>query len=124
MTALFLGTTIATSVTGFFLPADRFMPSHAVAILSLVALAVAVLALYRFHLAGNWRWLYVVSAVIAQYFDVLVLVLQSFQKAPALKGLSPSTAQPLLVVTQLVVLAVFLTIGILGVKQFQTPAAA
>ena len=54
-----------------------------VGILSLVVLAAAILALYVFHLAGPWRWLYVVGAVVALYFNSFVGVVQSFQKLPA-----------------------------------------
>jgi hypothetical protein len=117
-TALFLATTIATSVTGFFLPAQGFMPSHALGILSLVALSLAVAARYRFHLAGSWRWLYVVGALVSQYFNVLVLVIQSFQKVPALQNLASMQ-----VVAQLVVLAGFIAIGILAVKRFHVAPA-
>ena len=40
-TNFFLGTTILTSVTGFFLPAHKLLPSHILGILSLIALAIA-----------------------------------------------------------------------------------
>src|ERR1700693_6494520 len=61
-TALFLATTVLTSVTGFFFPRDHILPSHIVGILSLVALAIAIFALYSRHLAGSWRWIYIVGA--------------------------------------------------------------
>ena len=93
-TALFLATTVATSVTGFFLPADHFLPSHAVGILSLLALAAAILGRYFYHLAGAWRWVYVVGAVIAQYFDVFVLIVQSFRKVPVLEALARRNRSP------------------------------
>src|SRR6266550_3121487 len=62
-TAIFLSTTVLTSVTGFFFPVEHFMPSHAVGIVSLLVLAVAIVAPYRFHLAGHWRVTYVISSV-------------------------------------------------------------
>ena len=40
-TAIFLGTTILTSVTGFFFPVDKVLPSHVVGVISLVVLAAA-----------------------------------------------------------------------------------
>src|SRR5882672_10643677 len=64
-TALFLATTVLTSVTGFFFPLDQLLPSHFVGIISLVILAVAILALYGYRLAGSWRWIYVTAAVAA-----------------------------------------------------------
>src|SRR3989442_13753602 len=64
-TAVFLATTVATSVTGFFFPVHRFMPSHAVGILSLLVLPGAIVARYRRPLAGARRWVFVVTAMIA-----------------------------------------------------------
>src|SRR4051794_16829165 len=75
-TGLFLTTTIATSVTGFGFPVEHFLPSHAVGIISLVALAIAILALYAKHLAAGWRRMYVISAVVALYLNCFVAVVQ------------------------------------------------
>ena len=79
-TALFLVTTVLTSVTGFFFPFEGFKPSYVVGAISLVVLALAILARYRRHLAGGWRRTYVISAVIALYLNVFVLVVQLFEK--------------------------------------------
>jgi len=117
-TALFLVTTVATSVTGFFFPFEHLLPSHKVGIVSLVVLAVAILARYVFHLAGAWRRTYVVSAVIALYFNVFVAVVQAFLKVPALNALAPRQKEPPFLVAQLVVLALFIVLGILTVKRF------
>src|SRR5712691_7810656 len=76
-TALFLATTVATSVTGFGFPFDHLLPSHKVGIISLVVLAVAILARYAFHLTGAWRRIYVISAVVALYLNVFVAVVQA-----------------------------------------------
>jgi hypothetical protein len=65
-------------VTGFGFPFDRLLPSHKVGILSLLVLAVAIVARYIFHLAGAWRGMYVVSAAVALYLNVFVLVVQLF----------------------------------------------
>src|SRR5437016_8169827 len=86
-TALFLVTTIATSVTGFFFPVHHFMPSHGVGIVSLLVLPVAIYARYGQRLSGAWRWVYVVSAMVALYLNVFVLIVQAFLKAPALHAL-------------------------------------
>ena len=99
-TAVFLASTVATSVTGFLFPVEHFMPSHGVGILSLVVLAVAILARYAFHLAGAWRWIYVVSAAVALYLNVFVLIVQLFQKVPALKALAPTQSEPPFLLTQ------------------------
>src|SRR5215213_2544652 len=77
-TAAFLWLTVLTSVTGYGFPFDRVLPSHIVGALSLVFLAVALFAVYVRHLTGAWRWIYVVSAIIALWFNVFVLIVQSF----------------------------------------------
>src|SRR5882757_6727173 len=112
-TAIFLVSTVATSVTGFLFPFHRFLPSHGVGIVSLLVLAVAVLARYAFRLAGAWRRTYVVTAMIALYLNVFVLIAQAFQKVPALKAMAPTQSEPPFLVSQVVCMAVFiaLTIG-------------
>src|SRR5215207_4585675 len=89
-TALFLATTVATSVTGFGFPAERLLPAHKVGVVSLAVLALAILARYAFRMAGAWRWIYVVGAVVSLYLNVFVGVVQAFQKVPALKALAPT----------------------------------
>ncbi len=114
----FLITTVATSVTGFFLPADKFMPSHAVGILSLVALALAYFALYGGKLNGGWRRTFVIAATLSQYFNVFVLVAQLFAKVPALKALAPTQSEPPFAVAQGIVLIAFLGLGFLAARRF------
>ncbi len=121
-TAIFLAATILTSVTGFFFPIERFTPGHAVGILSLIALGVAVAARYPMQMAGRWRITLVVSAMISQYFNFAVLIIQSFQKVPALAALT-LTLTPTEPVTQLVVLALFIVLTIAAAIRFR-PASA
>jgi hypothetical protein len=118
LTAVFLATTALTSVTGFFLPAEHLLPSHVVGIISLVMLAIALVALYLRRLAGAWRWIYVVAAVIALYFNCFVGVAQAFQKIAALHALAPTQSEPPFMIAQLVLLAVFIVLGFLAVKRF------
>jgi hypothetical protein len=117
--ALFLATTVATSVTGFGFPVAHFLPSHGVGILSLIALALAIAALYVFQLAGGWRRTYVISSVVALYFNCFVLVVQSFEKMPALKALAPTQTEPPFAIAQLVVLALFVYAGIRAARRFR-----
>ena len=92
-TALFLATTVLTSVTGFALPPFGFDPARAVGVISLVLLTIAVAALYAFRLAGAWRWMYIGSAVAALYLNVFVGVTQAFQKLSFLSaGANPIRA--------------------------------
>ena len=118
LTALFLLTTVLTSVTGFGFPFTHLLPSHKIAIISLVVLAIAILARYSFHLVGKWRWIYVVTAMIALYLNLFVLVFQSFEKVPALKAMAPTQSEPPFLVAQLAVMAIFIVLTIFAVKKF------
>ena len=117
-TVFFLTTTVATSVTGFFFPVKRLMPSHIVGIISLVVLAVVIYARYPAQLAGNWRWTYVVGAVLAQYLNFFVLIVQCFQKIPALKAIAPTQKEPPFAITQLLFLILFVVLGVVAVMKF------
>jgi hypothetical protein len=117
-TALFLASTVATSMTGFFFPFDHLLPSHKVGILLLVVLALAILARYVFHLVGAWCRIYVISAVVALYFNVFVLIVQLFQKVPALRALAPKGSEPPFLFTQLVVLMLFAVLGTVTTIRF------
>lgn len=117
-TGLFLLTTVLTSVSGFGFPFDHLLPSHEVGIISLVVLAVAIAARYPLHLAGGWRWIYLVGAVMALYLNVFVLVVQAFEKVPALKAMAPTQSEPPFLVAQLVVLGLFIVLGFFAVKKF------
>jgi len=118
-TLLFLATTVATSVTGFGFPFDHLLPSHKVGFISLAVLAVAIVARYALHLAGPWRPVYVVCAAVALYLNVFVGVVQAFQKVPALSKLAPKQTEPPFVVTQLVVLVLFIVLTIAAAKRFR-----
>jgi hypothetical protein len=122
-TALFLATTILTSITGFPLPPFGFDPPRAVGVLSLILLAIAVGAHYLFHLAGAWRWVYVVTAMAALYLNCFVLVIQGFLKVPALHELAPTQSEPPFLVAQGAVLILFIVLGFLAARKFHPRAA-
>jgi hypothetical protein len=117
-TAWFLATTILTSATGFILPAEKFMPSHAVGILSLIILAVCCYARYSKRMAGAWRTGYLLTAVAALYFNVFVLVAQLFLKVPALHELAPQGNEPPFAIAQAVVLVAFIAAGVVASRRF------
>lgn len=123
-TAAFLSTTIATSVTGFLFPVDRFLPSHAFGVILLFLLALAVAGRYRYELAGRWRLTYVASSVAALYLNFFVLIVQSFLKVPALKVLAPTQTEVPFAVAQLLALALFVGLGIAGIENFRPQQAA
>jgi hypothetical protein len=117
-TKLFLVTTALTSITGFLFPVHKFLPSHGVGIVSLLVLTFAILARYRFDLAGGWRRTYVITTVIALYLNVFVLIVQLFMKVPALKAIAPTQSEPPFQFAQLGALLVFALIGIRAAMKF------
>jgi hypothetical protein len=118
-TALFLTSTVLTSLTGFLFPFHGFLPSHGVGIISLLLMVVAIFARYGRHLTGAWRRAYVVTAMIAFYLNVFVLIVQSFLKVPALKAMAPTQSEPPFKITQLVVLALFIVLTIITAIRFR-----
>ena len=122
-TALFLTTTALTSISGFGFPFEHLLPSHIVGIISLLVLAAAIPARYLFHMQGAWRTVYVIGSAMALYFNVFVLVVQSFMKVPALKALAPTQKEPPFAVAQLVVLAAFIWLTTLATRRFRIDTA-
>jgi hypothetical protein len=122
-TLLFLSTTVLTSGSGFGFPYKGITPALITGVLSLIVLTVAVLARYPFRLHGAWRSTYVISAVVALYLNCFALIVQLFLHVPALHALAPNGSEPPFVITQGLLLALFLVGGILGVRRFR-PALA
>src|SRR6202165_5418595 len=114
--AIFFASTGGAGRTGFGFPFDHLLPSHNVGILSLLVLAVAIIARYVFHLAAAWRGIYVVCAAIALYLNVFVLMVQLFEKVPALRAMAPTQKEPPFLVAQLVVLGLFVALTIIAAK--------
>jgi hypothetical protein len=126
LTALFLATTILTSVTGFLFPIHGFTPALGVGIVSMILLALSVVALYGKHLAGAWRWIYVVTAVTALWFNVFVLIVQSFEKLSILNAKAPQFGPPFsepantnFAIAQGIALVIFLVLGLVAVFKFR-----
>ena len=118
-TAFFLLTTLATSVTGFLFPFHGVTPAIIVGLISVVLLAVSFFARYARRLAGAWRWIYVVTAMAALYLNVFVLVVQLFQKVPTLKALAPTQTEAPFLITQLLVLVIFVVLTIFATIRFK-----
>jgi hypothetical protein len=123
-TALFLVMTILTSVTGFFFPFSALTPALVVGAISLTILGITLLALYAFRLMRAWRWIYIVTAISALYFNCFVLVVQSFQKISFLHALAPTQSETPFLVAQTVVLVLFLVFGFIAVRRFHPEAMA
>jgi uncharacterized membrane protein len=123
LTAIFLLLTILTSATGFLIPPllfEKLLPSHMIGVLSLILLAIACYALYGQKLSGSWRWIYVLTALLAQYFNVFVLVIQSFLKVGPLHALAPSVppSEPPFAIAQGIVLVFFIIVIIGAIRRF------
>jgi hypothetical protein len=118
LTALFLITTALTSITGFFFPFEHITPGIILGILSLIVLAICIPARYTFHLAGTWRATYVITAVIALYFNCFVLIAQSFLKIPSLHALAPTGKEPPFAIAQGILLVLFIVLGVMATKKF------
>jgi hypothetical protein len=125
MTAIFLLFTILTNATGFLFPFTQLLPSHIIAIIGLVLLAIACLALYGMKLAVAWRWIYVVTAMLSLYLNIFVLVIQSFLKIPVLHALAPSVppSEPPFAAVQGLVLLFFVVVIIGSIRRFRPPAS-
>jgi hypothetical protein len=119
MTGIFLLTTILTSITGFFFPLKTIGPPHIFGVISLVALAVSLVALYGRKLAGIWRPAYVVTAVLSLYLNCVVLVVQSFQKIPALNAFAPTGSEPPFMAAQGVTLLLIGYLGFLAIRRYR-----
>lgn len=118
-TLLFLLSALITTASGFLLPLNGFTPAVGTGVVSFLALAVAFWGLYRARLRGGWRGAYVVSAVIACWLNVFVLVAQLFLKVPALNVLAPNGSEPPFLISQLATLAVFVIVGFMAWKRFR-----
>lgn len=118
-TATFLWTTLATSVTGFMFPFKGFTPAFATGIVALIILVPTFVAIYGKKLAGFWRPLYVVGAVVSLYLNCFVLVVQAFLKIPALHVLAPTQKEPPFAIAQALTFVLFVGLGILAVNKFK-----
>jgi hypothetical protein len=123
ITHVFLATTALTTITGFLFPISVFTPALGTGIVSTALLIPAFAGLYAFHLAGAWRWIYATTAIAALWLNCFVLVVQSFQKIPALAELAPTQSEPPFLIAQGLVLVAFIVAGYLAVKRFHPPVA-
>ena len=118
-TKWFLISAVATTVTGFFFPFHGITPAIKLGIISSVVLVITIYARYVKHLAGAWRWIYVVGASVTLYFNVFVAIVQSFEKIPALKAMAPTQSESPFKLTQLVALALFVVLTFVAAIRFR-----
>jgi hypothetical protein len=121
---VFLVTTILTSLTGFCFPNDKVTPGIVLGILSMIVLAIALVALYVFHLKGGWRRTYAITAMIALYFNVFVLIAQTFEHVPVFHALAPTGTETPFKIAQTLLLILFIVLITKAAKTFRNPLAA
>ena len=120
---VFLVTTILTSVTGFFFHSP-FDPARVIGIISLVILAIALVALFGRRLVGAWRVIYVITALLALYLNVFVCIAQAFQKVSFPQALAPTQSEPPFLVVQGAIVLAFLIFGFLALRRFPSLSRA
>jgi hypothetical protein len=118
-TALFLLTTVLTSLTGFLFPFGGITPGLIVGALSSALLVCALIALYIRHLTHAWRWIYAITAIAALYLNVFVSIVQAFQKIPFIRALAPTQSEPPFLIVQGLALGIVTVLGILAVMRFR-----
>ncbi len=118
-TGIFFIATALTILSGFLFPYKGFTPAIGVGVLSLLVLLLAIIARYVRHLAGAWRSTYVITAILALYFNFFVLIVQSFEKIPALKALAPTQSEPPFKLAQLAALVLFVVLTTVAYRRFR-----
>lgn len=121
-TATFIALTLAICVTGFMFPFHQILPSHIFGVMTVLAMAGAIYALYSKRLSGFWRGVYVACAVFAFYLNAFVAIVQAFLKIPALQPLAPTQSEPPFLVAQVVLLILAVVAGIIGTRRFRAAA--
>ena len=115
-TPVFFVTNILTDVTGFLFPFKGITPGIILGVLSLVALLVAGVAVANRKLRG----LYVSAIATALFFNVFVLIVQSFEKIGFLKSIAPTQASPVFGITQLVALVLIILLAVTAWRRLRT----
>jgi hypothetical protein len=123
-TAVFLGTTLATSLTGFMFPFNGFTPAIGTGIVATLVMAPTLYALYGAKMAGFWRPVYVIGAVTSLYLNVFVLIVQGFLKIPALNALAPTQKEPPFAIAQGLTLLCFVGFGIIATRKYRPAVPA
>jgi hypothetical protein len=117
-TLVYMVTTILTSLTGFLFPFHTVTPAIIVGSLCVLIFIPTALARYSFHLAGIWRSVFIVGAMVLLFFNCLVLIVQSFQKIPVLNALAPNGNEPPILAAQAALLVACVLVGYFSIRRF------
>jgi hypothetical protein len=122
LTAVFLSMTALTSLTGFLFPFKGVTPAIVLGVLSLIVVALAIVAQRRSATSGAWRGTYVIASATALYFNFFVLIVQSFQKIPSLHALAPTQSETPFKMAQLATLLIFISLATFAFRRFRLAA--
>ena len=117
-TAVFLSSTLLTSVTGFLFPFHGITPGLVIGVVSLILLALAILGRYSRNLEGGWRRTYAITSMIALHLNFFILIVQLFEKVPALKAIAPTQSEAPFKIAQLTALVLFIVLTVLSAIRF------
>ena len=118
-TAVFLATTVLTSLTGFLFPFGGITPGIVVGIVFVGAAGLRAVRALHPDLTQAWRWVYAVTAIAALYLNIFVGIVQTFQKVEFFRAMAPTQSEPPFLIFQGVALGVVLVLGVFAVMRFR-----
>ncbi len=111
---LFLRCSLGSNIAALLFALHSQLPSQKVAMVAVYGAGVAILAWRKFHLQGLWRSAFAFSLVVVLYLNMVALSIQMFGQ----DGLLFSMESTLFRNSQLVLLAVFLTLSAVAAVRF------
>lgn len=117
----FLWMTLLTSVTGFLFPFERFTPAIGVGIFSLLPLIHAFLWRYRGKASDSAAARFAISAAVALWLNLFVLVVQAFLMISALNALAPTGTEAPFLITQGLALMTAAALGVAAWRKAKHP---
>ncbi|MBB3610933.1 hypothetical protein [Rhizobium sp. BK602] len=118
-TLVYMVTILLTSLTGFLFPFNGVTPGIVFGIVTVLVFIPTAIARYGLRMAGVWRLVFIAGSLFMLYLNCVVLVVQSFQKIPALNAIAPLGNEPSLLAVQVVLLVAFLIVGLLSLRRFR-----
>jgi hypothetical protein len=115
---LFLKCSLVASVTALLVPFQHFTLTQEAAMISVYGTGAAVLAWRKFHFMGVWKSIFAWCITLVLYLNIAVALTQAFRRISQFKPLNPTQFDMPFLVTQSVVLAIFVVLGIVTVKRF------
>jgi len=114
---VFLLCALVASATGLLFPFQHLVLVHWVSMLAVYVSGVSVLAWRKFSLNGIWALLFALSTLLVLCLDVEVTIEHVFVK------LLPTQPQPLFLITELMVMLLFVCFGLFTVKRYRASQA-